>query len=111
MQSISLHPWQLSNAPTLALWGFVLFSLPGEPLCAPVPLSQLLSSASLILQILSLEIPSSSTSPRAQSSAQGFSSSVGLRALNLPSIELNTRGQSVYFHPHWTVNSMRAGPA
>ena len=100
MPSVSPRPRQLSGAPTLALWGFVLFSLPGEPLCAPEALSQLLSSGiPLTLQILSLEIPSSSTPPLPQSSAQGCFSSVGLRALSLPSVALDTRGQSVYFHP------------
>lgn len=88
-----------------------VFSTRRTTLCPCAPLPAPFLSISLIFQILSLEIPSSSTSPLPQSSAQGFSSFVGLRALNLPSIALNTWGQSVYFHPHWTVNSMRAGPA
>ena len=98
MRSSSLRPWQLSDARALShLWGFVraVFSarntsLPVAP--PPTPLLRHLSHPpdsqcrnSFLQQIL----------PPPGPSAQGLSSCVHLRALNLPTIAPDTRDQAV----------------
>lgn len=104
-------PWQLSNASALSLlWGFMHAVFSAKNTILSVHSTQLLSSdIFLILQILSLAVPSSRKSSLPGLSAQHLSC-VRLRDLSPPAIAFNTQAQMVCLLvcvPHWTVNSMR----
>lgn len=105
------HPGSCQMPQLSLLWGFMHAVFSAKNTILSVHSTQLLSSdIFLILQILSLAVPSSRKSSLPGLSAQHLSC-VRLRALSPPAIAFNTQAQMVCLLvcvPHWTVNSMRA---